>query len=127
MFSKKPLTSNDSIYTTNTGGSVTIANSPGDTLLVNTDNNGLTWGTADMASSTNLIINPIMKIKQVKVAIFSIKRDKHTQEVTKTKFLKEIWLEQKPNVSLELLVAKELDSDYDPANIVIKTLSSIEL
>lgn len=64
-----------------------------------------------------------MNIKQVKVAIFEVKRCKHTQEVTKTKFLKEVWVEQKPNTSLALVVAKYLDPDFDPATIVFREIT----
>jgi hypothetical protein len=66
-----------------------------------------------------------MKSTQVKVAVFTITRDKDTNEINSTKFLKELWVEQKNGASIDLIVAKQLDKDFDPETTVIKTLNTI--
>jgi hypothetical protein len=64
-----------------------------------------------------------MRTKQVKVAVFTVERN-DKNEVTSSKFVKELWVEVKNGASLELVVAKELDKDFDPANIIIREINS---
>jgi hypothetical protein len=64
-----------------------------------------------------------MRTKQVKVAIFTVERN-DKNEVTSSKFVKELWVEVKNGASLELVVAKELDKDFDPANTIIREINS---
>ena len=64
-----------------------------------------------------------MKTKQVKVAVFTVERN-DKNEVTTSKFVKELWVEVKNGTSLELVVAKELDKDFDPANTIIREIAS---
>ena len=66
-----------------------------------------------------------MKLKQVKVAVFTITRDVDTNEITSTKFVKELWVEKKNGTSIDLIVAKQLDADFDPETTVIKELFTI--
>ena len=66
-----------------------------------------------------------MTPKQVHVAVFTIKRDKDTNEINSTTFLKELWVEQKNGTSIDLLVAKKLDKDFDPETTIIKVLSTV--
>ena len=66
-----------------------------------------------------------MTPKQVHVAVFTIKRDKDTNEINSTTFLKELWVEQKNGTSIDLLVAKQLDKDFDPETTIIKVLSTV--
>jgi hypothetical protein len=75
-------------------------------------------------SHLNLIANN-MTPKQVHVAVFTIKRDKDTNEINSTKFVKELWIEQKNGTSIDLLVAKQLGSDFDPELTIIKVLSIV--
>jgi hypothetical protein len=65
-----------------------------------------------------------MKTKQVKVAVFTVTRNDKS-EVTSSKFVKELWVEVKNGASIDLVVAKELDKDFDPANTVIREITSI--
>jgi hypothetical protein len=80
--------------------------------------NNLGWSTA---------VTPVkdMTPKQVHVAVFTIKRDKDTNEINSTKFVKELWIEQKNGTSIDLLVAKQLDKDFDPEFTIIKVLSTV--
>ena len=66
-----------------------------------------------------------MTPKQVQVAVFTITRDADTNEINSTKFLKELWIEQKNGTSIDLLVAKQLGNDFDPELTIIKTLSIV--
>ena len=79
--------------------------------------------TTDLSYSSN----PIKKMtpKQVNVAVFIITRDADTNEINSTKFLKELWLEQKNGTSIDLLVAKQLDKNFDPETTIIKVLSTV--
>lgn len=66
-----------------------------------------------------------MTPRQVNVAVFTITRDEDTNEINSTKFLKELWIEQKNGTSIDLLVAKQLGSDFDPELTIIKVLSTV--
>jgi hypothetical protein len=66
-----------------------------------------------------------MTSRQVKVAVFTITRDVDTNEITSTKFVKELWVEKKNGTSIDLIVAKQLDADFDPETTVVKELSTI--
>jgi hypothetical protein len=66
-----------------------------------------------------------MTPKQVNVAVFTITRDVDTNEINSTKFLKQLWIEQKNGTSIDLLVAKQLGNDFDPETTVIKVLSTV--
>ena len=66
-----------------------------------------------------------MTPKQVNVAVFTITRDEDTNEINSTKFLKELWIEQKNGTSIDLLVAKQLGNDFDPELTIIKILSTV--
>ena len=88
-------------------------------------NQGLTLqGNSTINYSTNQIQNN-MTPRQVQVAVFTIKRDKDTNEINSTTFVKELWVEQKNGTSIDLLVAKKLDKDFDPENTIIKVLSTV--
>ena len=66
-----------------------------------------------------------MTPKQVNVAVFTITRDKDTNEINSTKFWKELWIEQKNGTSIDLLVAKQLGNDFDPELTIIKVLATV--
>lgn len=72
-------------------------------------------------------ITPVnnMRPTQAKVAVFTITRDKDTNEINSTKFVKELWVEQKNGASIDLIVAKQLDKDFDPEFTIIKVLSTV--
>jgi hypothetical protein len=66
-----------------------------------------------------------MTPRQVNVAVFTITRDVDTNEINGTKFVKQLWVEQKNGASIDLIVAKQLDKDFDPELTIIKTLSIV--
>lgn len=74
-------------------------------------------------SISTAITNSNNMNKQVKVAVFTVERNKDNK-VTSSKLYGEFWVEVKNGSSLDLAVAKELSKDFDPANTVIKELYS---
>jgi hypothetical protein len=96
-----------------------------------TISNGITFqGPTDTFlgfSNTNLtsITSENMTLKQVKVAVFTITRDVDTNEINSTKFVKELWVEKKNGTSIDLIVAKQLDADFDPETTIIRELFTI--
>jgi hypothetical protein len=99
---------------------------------------GTTTGTVTLGHSGTVgmgVLNPRqiltisnsnnMTSKQIKVAVFTITRDVDTNEITSTKFVKELWVEKKNGTSIDLIVAKQLDADFDPETTVIKELFTI--
>ena len=76
-------------------------------------------------SHSNLTPVSNMRPTQAKVAVFTITRDSDTNEINSTKFVKELWVEQKNGASIDLIVAKHLDKDFDPETTVIKVLSTV--
>ena len=99
---------------------------------------GTTTGTVTLSHSGTVgmgVLNPSqiltisnsnnMTSRQVKVAVFTITRDVDTNEITSTKFVKELWVEKKNGASIDLIVAKHLDADFDPETTVVKELFTI--
>jgi hypothetical protein len=113
-------------------GTATLANTGylgtingGTTITTITDGSGLTLqGNSTINYSTNQYQNN-MTPKQVKVAVFTITRDEDTNEINSTKFVKELWIERKNGTSLDLLVAKQLDKDFDPENTVVREIYTV--
>jgi hypothetical protein len=110
----------------NTGYSGTINGYSGTNITTITDGSGLTLQGNSTINFSNSISNSInMTPKQVNVAVFTITRDEDTNEINSTKFLKELWIEQKNGTSIDLLVAKQLGNDFDPELTIIKVLSTV--
>ena len=112
---------------TNLNGTVGMGcSNPSERLTVSgtTINPGLTLqGNSTINYSISNSIN--MAPRQVQVAVFTITTDEDTNEINSTKFLKELWIEQKNGTSIDLLVAKQLGSDFDPELTIIKVLSTV--
>ena len=104
-------------------GTTTLGYS-GTNITTITDGSGLTLAGNSTLNYSNQIQNN-MTPKPVHVAVFTITRDSDTNEINSTKFLKELWVEQKNGTSIDLLVAKHLDKDFDPETTVIKVLSTV--
>jgi hypothetical protein len=74
--------------------------------------------TLTIANSNN------MRTQQVHVAVFTVERN-DKNEINSTKFVKELWVEQKNGTSIDLIVAKELKGDFDPETTVIRALCTV--
>ncbi len=87
--------------------------------------NNWTVGTAVYPSSATLTISNSNNMNtQSFVAVFTVERNEDNKVIS-SKFVKELWVEQKPGTSLELAVAKQLDKDFDPETTVIKTIYTV--
>jgi hypothetical protein len=65
------------------------------------------------------------QIMQNKVAVFKVTRDKF-EAITKTEFLKELWVETKNGQSVEFQVARDKDlADYEMSDLSIRTIYSV--
>lgn len=78
---------------------------------------------ADSLTFSSLTVQN-MRPQQVKVAVFTITRDEDTNEINSTKFVKELWIERKNGTSIDLIVAKQLDENFDPETTVIREIHS---
>lgn len=116
------LTSNPCSITTS--GTTTLGHSGTSINTIADGYSGLTLSGNSTINFSNQNSNN-MTPKQVNVAVFTIKRDKDTNEINSTTFVKELWVEQKNGTSIDLLVAKKLDKDFDPETTIIKVLSTV--
>jgi hypothetical protein len=115
---------NVSSGTTTLGYSGTSINTIADSYSGLNGYSGLTLTGNSTLNYSNQIQNN-MRPTQAKVAVFTITRDSDTNEINSTKFVKELWVEQKNGASIDLIVAKHLDKDFDPETTIIKVLSTV--
>ena len=124
MFEATGTTVN-TVYSGNINGySGTSITTNGTERLTTNINSGLTLSGNSTLNYSNQIQNS-MTPRQVNVAVFTITRDVDTNEINGTKFVKQLWVEQKNGTSIDLIVAKHLDKDFDPETTVIKVLSTV--
>ena len=108
------------------GYSGTSITTNGTERLTTNINSGLTLsGNSTINYSHSNLTSNNMRPTQVKVAVFTITRDSDTNEINGTTFLKELWVEQKNGASIDLIVAKQLDKNFDPETTIIKVLSTV--
>lgn len=107
-----------SVNNSNVNSTMTIADGYSGFTLSGTSINSLNY------TSTPLTYQN-MRPQQVKVAVFTIKRDKDTNEIKSTKFVKELWIERKNGTSIDLIVAKQLEGDFDPENTVVREILTV--
>ena len=124
-----------------TGYSQTLGLATGDTTMttaissdgrttINYDWNQFNGGSGTTLSNgsnynsiSTAIINQNNMNKQVKVAVFTVERNEDNKVISST-FVKEIWVEVKNGASLELIVAKQLDKDFNPSTTIIREIHS---
>jgi hypothetical protein len=88
---------------------------------ISTINSSSTNISPSFSSSSRIKIADQME--QVKVAIFHVERSSETGKVVSTKFIKEMWVEQKPHSDLSLIVASQIDlKEYSPEDLAVRTL-----
>jgi hypothetical protein len=90
------------------------------------DYSGLTLSGNSTINYSHLNLTHInhMRTQQVHVAVFTVERN-DKNEINSTKFVKELWVEQKNGTSLDLLVAKQLDKEFNPETTVIRALCTV--
>lgn len=86
----------------------------------------ITSGASITTTGTTLNLNPNkMTVTQTKVAVFEIIRN-DKNEITDTKFIKELWVQAKNGSSIDFQVAKDAEiSKYDPQSISIRIIHTI--
>jgi hypothetical protein len=117
-------TINGTSATFNGSSDLRIHNGYTPTININsTDNVGM--GCLNPTSLLTLT-NPNNMNQQVKIAVFKATRNKHN-EIKSSEFITEMWIENKPGVSIDFAVAKKLDNKYDAYEIVIKQIHTVTL
>jgi hypothetical protein len=86
----------------------------------------ITSGLSFTTTGTTLTLNTNkMTVTQTKVAVFEIIRN-DKNEITDTKFIKELWVQTKNGSSLDFQVAKDAEiSKYDPQSISIRIIYTL--
>lgn len=118
-------TSNSNITIGSTGRSATISSGTFDNTGNYTLSNGVGFSTFSQGSIFTHNPQTNMKTKQTKVAVFTVTRKESDNSIETSKFLKELWVEVPANISLDLLVAKELGVDFDPLTTVVREIYSV--
>jgi hypothetical protein len=114
----------------NTGYSGNINGYSGTSVTTVTDGSGLVLqGNSTINYPNNLglstaITNSNNMSKQVKVAVFTVKRN-DKNEIISSEFIKEFWVEQKNGGSIVLAASKQLDKDFDPETTVIREIYTV--
>jgi hypothetical protein len=110
-------------YVANSG---TLTATPVVTYLDMTRYYPSTSGGSITTTGTTLNLNSNkMTVTQTKVAVFEIIRN-DKNEITDTKFIKELWVQTKNGSSLDFQVAKDAEiSKYDPQSISIRIIYTL--
>lgn len=119
---KSNLTSNNSLLATSTSNAIT-GYSGNTTTTIASPYDGIGYGLGTTA--LGYLTTNSNQMKQVKVALFSITKDRKTNEITDTKFMEEFWVKQDPGVSLDAAAMFQLGRVIDPKKEVIKELFTL--
>jgi len=98
----------------------------GYTPAININSTGNLGMSCITPSSLLTLTNTNSMNQQVKVAVFKVERNKHN-EIKSSEFITEMWVENKPGVSIDFVVARKLDSKYEANEIVIKQIFTVTL
>jgi hypothetical protein len=100
----------------------------GQTVTINGTSTCTTGTTNYISTGTSLLLNNNSNSmnQQVQVAVFKVTRNKHN-EIKSSEFITEMWIENKPGVSIDFAVAKKLDNKYEANEIVIKQILTVTL
>ncbi len=81
--------------------------------------------TVSFSNPINFTQSTSKQIMQNKVAVFKVTRDEF-ETITKTEFLKELWVETKNGQSVDFQVARDKDlADYEMSDLSIRTIYSV--
>ena len=84
-----------------------------------------TPNTVSFSNAINFTNNTTNQIMQNKVAVFKVTRDEN-EKITKSEFIKELWVETKGNQSVDFQVARDKDlAEYEMSELFIKTLLTV--
>jgi hypothetical protein len=108
-----------------TSGGYTTINGSSCTTLGTTGTNYISSGTT-ISGGLTLNNNTTSMNQQVKVAVFHVERNKHN-EIKSSTFITEMWIENKPGISIDFAVARELGDEWEADEIVIKEVYIVTL
>jgi len=116
----------NSIYTTNSlRNSLSITSGTSNTALGTTTYYTPNTWLANTPISQSINLTFTNQIMQNKVAVFKVTRDED-QKITKTEFIKELWVETKNGQSVDFQVARDKDlAEYEMSDLSIKTIFSL--
>jgi hypothetical protein len=78
-----------------------------------------------LSNPINFTQSTSKQIMQNKVAVFKVTRDEF-ETITKTEFIKELWVETKNGQSVDFQVARDKDlADYEMSDLSIRTIYSV--
>lgn len=81
--------------------------------------------TVSFSNPINFTSTQIKQIMQNKVAVFKVTRDEF-ETITKTEFIKELWVETKNGQSVDFQVARDKDlANYEMSDLSIRTIFSL--
>jgi len=81
--------------------------------------------TVSFSNPINFTQSTSKQIMQNKVAVFKVTRDEF-ETITKTEFIKELWVETKNGQSVDFQVARDKDlADYEMSDLSIRTIYSV--
>lgn len=127
----EPITYTPSYLATNlslaSGTSNAVLTTTSGTATYHAPNPSLLAGT--ISQSFNLTpqfnLTPTNQIMQNKVAVFKLTRDED-EKITKTEFIKELWVETKNGQSVDFQVARDKDlAEYEMSDLSIRTIYSV--
>jgi hypothetical protein len=105
----------------------TLSGSPGTYLTDFRFSSGTTatTSTVSLSNPINFTQSTSKQIMQNKVAVFKVTRDKD-DKITKTEFIKELWVETKNGQSVDFQVARDKDlAEYEMSDLSIRTIYSV--
>jgi hypothetical protein len=109
------------------GGGTSIGTTyPSSVTVPSTPNNTVSFlAPVSFSNPINFTQATSKQIMQSKVAVFQIVRDED-DKITKTEFIKELWVETKNGQSVDFQVARDKDlADYEMADLSIRTIYSV--
>jgi hypothetical protein len=109
------------------GGGTSIGTTyPSSVTVPSTPNNTVSFSApVSFSNPINFTQATSKQIMQSKVAVFQIVRDED-DKITKTEFIKELWVETKNGQSVDFQVARDKDlADYEMADLSIRTIYSV--
>ena len=81
--------------------------------------------TVSFSNPINFTQSTSKQIMQNKVAVFKVTRDEF-ETITKTEFIKELWVETKNGQSVDFQVARDKDlADYEMSDLSIRTIYTV--
>ena len=105
----------------------TLSGSPGTYLTDFRFSSGTTatTSTVSLSNPINFTQSTSKQIMQNKVAVFKVTRDEN-DKITKTEFLKELWVETKNGQSVDFQVARDKYlANYEISDLSIRTIYSV--